>query len=452
MDLIDVEEGLRRHLADRGDDLAPAPRDLAERTRSRHRRQRRRQAGAAGAVLAVALVFGGIPVLRGMLPDTGTSGDAAAPSSAAPLPSLYDLPARGSLAGDEEWLAAVAALPWTAVQLADPDTDPPVESHRVVYAADVPGARVALVMGRERAVLSATWFTGPAGAEPAEMTQALTAERTFPDQPLTLLDAAAPTGPATLTVVSRPGDEAEYTQGLLVSADGDTTEDVVDLELTDGAGAVSVARPGIYLGTSEVRIDRDGERAYGVYPSASDRLVDSTFDAPVDVADPRGLRPGIAEDWLRGLAASALSRYGSGAAGVTPVLLAAGPVPGERDPHVAMVGLTFPSGATTAWAVRYSGTGDASTGTTTSLTPLPAAAPLLDRVLGVRVEDALAVSGPASAATAEALAADGSVVARFPVVDGSAVAGLPATSVVTEVRVLDPAGAVVDQVRVTGGL
>lgn len=452
MDLIDVEEGLRRHLADRGDDLAPAPRDLAERTRSRHRRYRRRQAGAAGAVLAAALVFGGVPVLRGVLPETAPSGDAAAPSSSAPLPSLYDLPTRGSLAGDEEWLAAVAALPWTAVQLADPDTDPPVDSHRVVYAADVVGARVALVMGEERAVLSAAWFTGPAGAEPAEMTQVLTSQRTFPDQPLTLLDAADPTGPATLTVVSRPGDEAEYVQGLLVAADGEATEDVVDLALTEGTGTARVARPGIYLGTSEVRIERDGEQAYAVYPSASDRLVGSASTTPVELADPRSLRSGLDADWLQSLAASAVSRYGSGTAGATPVLLAGGPVPGAGDPHVAMVGLTFPSGAATAWAVRYSGTGDAGTGATTSAAPLPAGGPLLERVVGVRVEDALAVSAPVRAVTAEALAADGTVVATVAVVDGSAVAGLPAGGQVTEVRVRDGAGAVVGQVRVTGGL
>jgi len=447
MDLRDVETELRAHLADRP--VPPAPEGLVQRTRVLHRRRRRHQAALAGAGLAVALLVGSVPVLRDALPDVPGS-DVAAPPSAA-QPSLYDLPVRGSLAGDAGWLEEVAALPWTAVPEADPDTDPPSGSHRVLYAADVPGGRVALVMGAEGAVLSAAWFVGPPGAEPTELTQAAPAARAYPDQPLTLLDAPDATGPAVLVVVSRPGDEATYTQGHLVSATGEETDDVVQVELDDGAGSAEVVSPSVFPGYTEVRVERDGEQAYSLDPGLSDRSLDAELAVPVDVADPRGLRAGdIDEEWLRGLTQSALSRYGSGADGVTPVLLAAGAAAGAGDPHVLMIGLTFPSGATTVWAVRYVTTEGSSSGTTTSLPPAPAGVPLPEQALGVRVAGALAVSAPARAAAAEALAADGTVVAAFPLVDGTAVAELPLTPPVTDVRVLDTAGSVVAQVRVTG--
>jgi ferric-dicitrate binding protein FerR (iron transport regulator) len=106
---MDVESRLRRHLAAGGAQLAPAPRDVAERTRLRHRQQRRHRAAVAGVALAVALVFCTTPALRGVLPD-GTRSAAADPATTAgPLPSLYDLPVGGSLADDEDWPAAMAA-------------------------------------------------------------------------------------------------------------------------------------------------------------------------------------------------------------------------------------------------------------------------------------------------------------------------------------------------------
>ena len=446
MDLIDVETELRRHLADRP--VPRAPEGLADRTRSLHRRRRRHQAGVAGAVLATALVFGSIPALRGMLPEVGTAGDVAAPASTEPLPSLYDLPPRGSLSGDQEWLAAVAALPWTSTA-ADRDTDPPADSHRVTYAADVPGARVALVMGREGAALSAAWFVGPAGAAPTQMTQPTASVRAFPDQPMTLVDTPDPTGPAVLVVVSRPGDTVEYTQGRLVSAAGEETEDVVRLDLTDGAGFREVVPPGVYLGGEEVRVRRDGEQAYALNPTVSDRAADSAFDTTVAIADPRGVRTGLDEGWLQSEARFLVSRYGSGAQGATLELLAGGPVPGQGDPHMAMIGLTFPSGATTAVAVRYRNAGEGSSAASSALSPLPAGTPLLEQAMALRLEDSLAVSAPARAVSAEALAADGTVVSAFPV-SGAAVVGLPLSPLVTQVRVLDAAGAVIAQVPATG--
>jgi hypothetical protein len=448
MDLIDVESELRSHLAARGDRVASAPTDLVERTRRRHRQYRRHRAALVGVGLAVALLFGTVPVLRGVLPAVGRS-DTAAPA-ASPLPSLYDLPVRGSLAGDRAWLTDVAALPWRENAAVDPDTVPPIDSHRVLYAADVAGTRVALVMGEEGALLSSAWFTGPAGANPHEMAQAAWSVRAYPDDPLMLLDDVG--GPAVLVVVSRPGDEIEYTSGRTVSAAGDQADVDVALTAEDGVASASVPRPVGYPMSVSVRVVRDGQEVYSDFPSLSDRVADAAM-APMLISDPRGLRSNVEESWLQSLAQSALGSYGSGADGVTPVLLAAGPVAGTGDPHVAMVGLTFPSGATDHWAVRYEAvTGQSSSGNTTSTLPEPAGTPLLAQVVALRVGGALAVSAPASAATAVLLASDGTTVATVPLVDGGGATDLlPAPAPVAfRVRALDAAGTVLAEARVTG--
>jgi hypothetical protein len=453
MDLrdADVETQLRRHLAASGHRLFPAPTDLADRTRGLHRRRRRHQAAAVGLGLAAVLLFGTVPVLRGALPEVGTT-DAAAPTTSAPLlKSLYDLPARGSLADDADWLAAVAGLPWTNTQIGQ-DADPPVESHRVLYAAEVPGGRVALVMGQEGALLSSAWFTGPSGASAEQMSQAASSVRAFPDEPVALLDAAGGAGdPAVLVVVSRPGDGIGYTAGQRVSATGALADDRVDLRVEDGTTVAAVSRPVGSLANNAVRVSRDGVEAYSVAPTLSTRAADATM-APVEVSDPRGLRSTIDESWLQTLARSALGFYGSGADGVTPVLLAAGTVTGDGDPRMAMVGLSFPSGASVVWAARYESHADGSTASMTSIDPQAAGAPLLEQTVAVRVGGGLVVSAPASAASATALTSDGTTVTTIPLVTGSGTTDLlPAPApVAIRVRVLDAAGAVVGEAQVGG--
>ena len=449
MDLIDVETELRSHLATRP--VPRAPGDLAERTRVRHRRQRRQQAAMVGVGLAVALVFGSIPVLREVLPGVGTTEDAAAPSTAR-LPSLYDLPPRGSLADDADWLTEAAALPWTEVPGTTSDATPPGGSHRVLYAADLPGARVALVMGKEGALLSTAWFTGPTGAPAAEMTQATSPARAYPDQPLVLLDVPAGGDRGVLVVVSRPGDQIAYVQGQLIAADGSSADDVVQLDVQDGVGVAAVPEPGSVLGAGEVRIRRDGEQVYDVRGILSDRAL-AAAAAAVELGDPRGRRSAVDESALQSTAQWALSSYGSGAEGVTPVVLAAGRVGGDGDPQVTLIGLTFPSGATVLWASRFSTTADgAGTGSTTSVDPVAAGAPLLDRTAAVRVSGALAVTAPAAATTAVVLASDGTTITTVPLTAGSGVTAVPPSPAPPpfRVRVLDAAGTPLAEAQVQG--
>ena len=379
MDLLDVERELRSHLTTRP--VPRAPEGLVARTRVLHRRRRRHQAAAVGVVLAVALLFGSVPVLRGALPDVGRS-DAASPSSPSSSgeTSLYDLPARGSLADDGDWLAAVATLPWDDGGRTDLP-EPSLDSHRVLYADDVPGARVALVMGADGAALASAWFTGPAGAGPQQMTQAAPPERAFPDQPLALLDDPSDGGAGLLVVLSRPGDAMSYLQGQQVAADGSTAPDRTSLTVADGIAVTTVPVPGSPLAGSQVTVDRRGEEVYSLPPTLSDRAAASAL-APLAVADPRRLRSAVDESSLQTTLHWALSAYGSGADGVTPVLLAAGRPPGHGDPQVVLVGLTFPSGATALFASRYAQTADgSSTGSGTSLGPVASGTPLLEQLL-----------------------------------------------------------------------
>ncbi|MCZ2823143.1 MULTISPECIES: hypothetical protein [unclassified Modestobacter] len=445
MDLKDVEIQLRSHLAARP--ALRAPDDLAERTRVRHRRQRRQQAAVIGVGLAVVLVFGSVPVLRGLLPEVGSS-DTAAPSSSTPLPSLYDLPTRGSLADDEAWLHGVAALSWGTADPAYVPT-PPNDSHRVAFAEDTATGRVALVLGREDAQLSSVWFTGPTGARPDEMTPATQPQETFPDQPQLLLDvpdAAAIRG--VLIAVSRPGDVFAHTAGPSVAADGSVTTEFAAVEAVDGVAVVDVPAPTGWLFGQQVQVIRDGATAYTLPVALSDRA-SAAATSPIPVADPRGLRSSANETWLQGLLQTALGHYGVRPEDVQPTLLAVGSPTGSAAEQIIMVGLTFPSGATATRAGRSIADTDSSETATVAGAPAAAGPDLLDRLFALPISGGdLAVSGPLTGVTAEVLDADGELLTTLPLVSGGGAGAVPPPAAM--VRVLDAAGTVVAEGPLTG--
>src|SRR4051812_18421800 len=92
----DLEHRLR-DLRLRADEITPAPFDLAERTRDRHRADRRRRIALTAVGLAATLVLVGLPTVA-----SGWTGNRS-PSVAAPmhaprldpLPTLYETPTRG---------------------------------------------------------------------------------------------------------------------------------------------------------------------------------------------------------------------------------------------------------------------------------------------------------------------------------------------------------------------
>src|SRR5687768_6524563 len=115
----DVERRLRAGLQAWQDEIAPAPADFTARLRERRRRQRQvRTAAVAGLAAAAAVVAVAAIAVRGVLvapdPPPAAPGETAAPGESAPLPDLVDVPTRGSLAGDRDWVTAVRDLDWPA--------------------------------------------------------------------------------------------------------------------------------------------------------------------------------------------------------------------------------------------------------------------------------------------------------------------------------------------------
>ena len=158
----------------RADDVAPPPHDLAGRTRERHRAQRRGRMRLAAGGLVAALVVVGVPVVgvddrwRLRARHRGTRRRAAP----GPAPSLDDLPTRGSLADDEDWVEAVRRSTWAVdpAALRRPASPTRRSTRRTVaFAGDVPGGRVALVLGADGRARLHAWFIGPVGATPDQM-------------------------------------------------------------------------------------------------------------------------------------------------------------------------------------------------------------------------------------------------------------------------------------------
>jgi hypothetical protein len=221
------------------DDAAP---DTAARAAAVNRSRRQRGARWTAAAAAV-VVLGSTAVLT--RPDEAPVAVAApAPTpQGAPPPAVYQQPPRGSLADDEEFLAAVAALPWSAM---DPGTGVTWEiepdTRRVVYAADVPGGhRWALVMARWRQQWAVAWFSGPRGATPAQLTEAYQATPWTGTAPLALIDASEPRGP--LLLLAEPGVGAEYSPSLDRAPDGRMVRDFDPLPVVDGAPLGMVTTP-----------------------------------------------------------------------------------------------------------------------------------------------------------------------------------------------------------------
>ncbi len=444
----DLETRLRRGLLASAEDVAPAPRDLAALVRHRARRQRRTRAAVAAAGLAAALVFVGVPVVAS---SVATDSETAAPTErTTPYLPLYDLPTRGSLADDQAWLDAVAALPWHPPDVPpDPSLpDPPVADRRVHYAGDVPGGRVALVVGREGSIVHHLWLTGPRGAEPAEMSPATAPTSTADQGRLALLDAPSPeAGEATLVVLGRPGDSATWTEPPVVQADASVTTETVVLPLEDGVSVTRVPTPTL-LWTSAVEVTRDGRPLTTVRPEASHRLAGDAFPE-VQPADPRGLADRLDRSRLGFSTASLVGGFGLTAEEADPTLLAVGPLAPEWSEQAWLLGLTFPSGATgLVIEAERAPLGDGSiTGYSYTLPFEPAGTALLDRVVVVRVLGGVVVSAPATAVTAEFHDPQGTVLGSLPLDQGAGTGPLPFAA--ETARLLTGDGSVVAEVPIT---
>lgn len=452
----DLEDRLRRGLQATADDVAPAPRDLADVVRHRARRQRRTRLAVGAAGLVAALVFVGVPVVASTLvADSGSrTATPAERPRLDPLPTLLDAPTRGSLADDEEWLAGVRALSWSPTDVVDRPAevglpDPAVADRRVAFAGDVPGGRAALVVAPEGDIgVVGAWYTGPEGARPAEMTLA-TAPSRFPrSEPAVLWDATSGDR-VVLLLVGLPGTEARYLAGREVTAEGEERRLWEPVPLVDGAGAVEVTQgtsPGV-PGPVVLEYTWGGRTGNPTTAWYADPLPSSPPE--LAVADPRGLRDAVPGDLVQMAATTVLGHYGTGATGATPTLLAAGSVEGTTT---VLVGATLPSGATTTALLTsrtIAGPPDAGTSTTLSFgQAAPAGTALLERVVAAAGEQTLTVSAPSAGAVAEVYLADGTLLTTIPLVDGAGSGALP-PSAPERVRVLDAAGALVGEAPLT---
>ncbi len=252
LDDQDVRDALHR-LAAR---VAP-PRgaDTADAAIALSRRQRRTRAAWAGGAVLLAVLAGAVPAV---LPDAGpVPGRVATDPTPQAAPALSDLPTRGSLAGDEGFVAGVAALEWSApLGVEGAVLVPPASTRQVQFAGDLPGGRRwALVVGADQGQGVAAWFGGPAGATPAELTVLAPPERYTRDSIAALLDTTGAV--PVLVVVGEPGDRARYSPGTVRLPDGSVGHVWTDLTGSGGALVAEVAAPSVD-GAETVEIVRGG--------------------------------------------------------------------------------------------------------------------------------------------------------------------------------------------------
>jgi hypothetical protein len=463
----DLEHRLR-DLRLRAEEIAPAPFDLAERIRERHRVERRRRialtATGIAAGIAAALVVVGIPtVASGVLGDR-RGNEAAGPTqrTSHELPrsrGLYDLPTRGSLAGEDAWLTDVAALAWDGFDpaLAAPGSTvpaPAVDTRHVAFAGDVPSGRVALVLGLEGRTTVYAWFTGPYGAEARDMELAtMPREAAAQDELLALMDALEPDPPmdaaeadppvATLVVVGLPGDSGDRALPPVVEASGEIRSLRADLPMWNGI-AMTTVPAGWPLTAGDLRIHRPHGAAAHLLLQDSFRMPDEPLSR-VTPEDPRGLAAATGVPMLEELTGQWLQTYALTAAEAHPTVLAAGPLVARGGRSGVLMGMTFPSGATGTWVATWvSGNPDAGV-TGYDIRIEPAGTPLLDQVIAVRAMAGVMVSSPSGVA-AQVLDAEGTVLDTLPLVDGAGSGPLSEAGAARTVRLLDARGAVVAEV------
>jgi hypothetical protein len=343
---------------------------------------------------------------------------------------------RGSLAGDPAFLDAVRNVGWGAQ---DP---PPPADREVVFAADTPDGRVALVVGTVLEDFRGVWLTGPVGAAAQDLMPHLP-RQLGRERPLALLLGGP--GPATLVVVAAPGDEIAVSHRLMTGPRGTVGRTYAGVDAVDGV-AVVPARTTVAGSAVSVRVTRDGRDVYrsaadwpgagtapstplpGLSPLRSGTAPDPHLvqAALTDVAVPLGVEPGSLQPQLLWSAELTVDRGTGGVA----VLVA-------HSPGGALVVTTWAgvgSRAVSCGTQTPPGTTDVATLTVARICEVPLPAP------GRRGDGRwLVLTAPPAAAAAELLDLSGRGVGRMALAGGGgAVVPLPEDA--ASVRTLDAAG------------
>ncbi|WP_091557455.1 hypothetical protein [Klenkia taihuensis] len=302
------------------------------------RRGRWAIAGAAVAVVAVLAV--GVTALPDLVRP------AEPPATGAPPVPLG--PARGSLAGDTEFVADLRD------QMA-----PAPDRARLLYAGDAVGHRWALLVQVEDGGTTATWFTGPTGSPAAAMSSQVTARSSASS---TVFSATVEDDRgAALLLVAAPGDEVEVSAGFDVAADGTAARTSRPVGTADGVSAVRLDRAG--GGGVVARVSRDGtpvttDRPVLLQTSASWAGTPLAARSGTDPVDPFAYR--VAVEQVTGPTGRrpqdlAVTVLGSGTF----------PAPGGTTAQAVTVAVVLPTGAVATSTVAGTGFAAQPCGTST---------------------------------------------------------------------------------------
>jgi hypothetical protein len=415
---MNIETRLRAELTAWADELGPdaGPDVTAASLTDLHHRRLRHRAALLAAAVAVVLVAVAVPYTLAHLDRSSPAGPA----------SLYDLPTRGSLAGDEAFLADAVRLSWKPgadwiVSTGDLP-DPPVSTRHVVWAHDVPGGkRWVLVAGKNTAIpgdddaenqtdlgaispVALALFAGPAGAPADELTLAEIPRGQTPDVPFAAQDPES----GTLLVVAAPGDAIEVSPRPTFQADGTATRAWDHSVGRDGVAVVQVG-PLAVAGSSpaEYRVFRDSLEISGA--RGPDVLGAGGPAVDLSLAAVHG--PLISESDAQWAAAQLVGQLGPDSGDPDAIIVWQGEVPGPDDgggpATVTVATVTAPSGAVLVNALWSRPAGDGGSYSSTcgnwDQVVLPAHWPAEDRTYAFSCS--VTVPGSASAVTSFVIAA-----------------------------------------------
>lgn len=414
-ELHDALDGLARSLASSASPVPPPEELHREATRARRRRWWLGAVAvcAAAVLVAVVVLSGG----EGRTPPERP--DAAPDRSAAPRAvDVTGLPARGSLADDDAFLAGLLDVPWRD----DSDPEFPIEvptkpeSRRVLFAGDVPGARWALLVGEPAPVerageepgvivygddLVMAWFVGPPGAEPGRMALGSYPYGVTPDTVPAFLDPAT----GTLVVVAAPGDSVEVSQRVDIDAAGEDTRSWLPAGMDDGIGIARLDPVDVpWTWSARYRVLREGRQTISSSPDGP-IVAQEEQDAGVDIEFPQTPTADgrTAAEWA---ATAVLATTGLPSDDVDVTVRALAPLPEPTLGTIAVVTVGLPSGAvvvSTQWAgptpEGMGGGADCGmevrpAGSASDLGVLAALCPLYDPVSGRELGDVLLVVAP----------------------------------------------------------
>jgi DNA-directed RNA polymerase specialized sigma24 family protein len=438
---------------------------------SRRRRWLAAVAAGCGAVLVAVVALAGSwsPGEGAVAERTETSRPTA--TTSAPTVDVTDLPPRGSLAGDADFLAGLLELSWTeAEQLYYPtEVTTAPETRRVLFAGDVPGGRWALLVGRPELVdpaavppdqprpvlddLFMAWFAGPPGAAPEEMELISYPYGLAPGYLPSLHDPRT----GTLVVVAAPGDTVEVSPGVDIDAAGEDSRTWTPVEMEDGV-AVTQLEPTDLPWTWAVsyRVHRDGQEWLtappdGVLVPPDEQVLDLDVAYPVPPTDEARLATQYA-------VLAALAPLGVSLDDVDITVHALAPVPAPAGGVIAVASVTLPSGAVLISAQwTRDGPDGYPVGSDCGVEVRPAGRAPEDGVLAARCElydpvsgqslaETLLVVAPPSVAVVRVYRGDDTFVAEHAVPDGGVLI-VPAPEGTAEIEAVTDTGVLLGRVR-----